>query len=87
MVDAGLAQAKTNTEAVKNANLAADTDQRNLNYVEQELGVTQERELERHGAQARAQGELKLLDHELGLEKEEAKQDTNLLQQYLTTRG
>jgi hypothetical protein len=86
-VNAGLANAKITTEGVKGANLIADTDQRNLNYVEQELGVTQERDLERHGAQAKAQGELKLLDHELGLEKEEAKQDTNLLQQYLTTRG
>ena len=87
MVDAGLVQAKANTESLKPANLTAETDQRNLDFVEQELGVKQERDLERHGAQAKAQGKLKLLDHQLGLEREQATQRANLLQQYLTDRG
>lgn len=50
---------------VKASNIQSDTDKKNLDFVEQESGVTQERELQKHGEQARSQMELKLLDHYL----------------------
>jgi hypothetical protein len=43
----------------------SETDLKTLDFVEQESGVKQERDLERQGAQARAQAELKLVDREL----------------------
>lgn len=53
---------KVGTEVAKAGNIQAITDKTNLDYVEQETGVEQERNLQRQGAQAKAQGELKLLD-------------------------
>ena len=55
--------AKTGTEGAKAENLSADTDNKNLDFVEQESGVKQERDKELHGEQARSQMALKLLDH------------------------
>lgn len=49
----------------KAINLQSDTDLKSLDFVEQESGVKQERELEKQGAQARANMELKKLDNEL----------------------
>lgn len=43
----------------------SETDLKTLDFVEQESGVKQERDLQRQGAQARAQAELKLVDREL----------------------
>ncbi|TNF01493.1 MAG: chromosome partitioning protein ParB [Gammaproteobacteria bacterium] len=63
--NAKLDNAKATTEGVKAANIQSDTDQKTLNFVEQESGVTQERELQKHGAQAKAQAGLKLLDSHL----------------------
>lgn len=65
LAGAGLASAKSNTEVAKAENLSSDTDKKNLDFVEQETGVTQERDLQKQGAQAQAQGKLKLLDHAL----------------------
>ena len=62
---AQLAGAKSQTEMVKAANIQSDTDQKNLDFVEQESGVKQERAKELHGEQARSQGELKMLAHQL----------------------
>lgn len=53
---------KVGTEQAKAGNIQALTDKTNLDYVEQETGVEQERNLQRQGAQAKAQGDLKLLD-------------------------
>ncbi len=79
--------AKAGTEGVKAGNLQADTDQKNLDFVEQESGVTQERNKELHGAQARAQGELKLLDAAIQ-EKENAKdREVDLIKEYLKQRS
>lgn len=54
--------AKVDTEAAKAENLHADTDAKNLDYVEQESGVHQARELEKQGAQAAAQAQMKVVD-------------------------
>lgn len=61
---AQLDAAKVITEQAKAENLASDTDMKNLDFVEQESGVKQERELQKHGEQARSQAQLKMLDRE-----------------------
>lgn len=71
--EAGLSNAKAGTEQVKQGNIQSDTDQKNLDFVEQESGVKQERELQKHGEQARAQGELRLLDHYLTKREEKVR--------------
>lgn len=53
--------AKTQSELAKTRNLDSETDLNNLEYVETESGVTQERELQKHGAQARANQDLEAL--------------------------
>lgn len=57
-----LDQAKVETEAAKAENLRAETDRVNLDYVEQESGVHQERDLEKQGAQAKAQAGMKVVE-------------------------
>jgi len=65
MSDANLQNARAGSEGVKAENLQADTSKKTLDFVEQESGVKQERELEKQGAQARAQAETKKLEHRL----------------------
>ena len=77
-----LNNAKAGTEGVKQGNLQSDTDQKNLDFVEQESGVKQERDLQKQGEQARSQGELKQIDH--GLKREEMKHD--LLKEYIRAK-
>lgn len=62
---AQLAATKVGTETAKADHLRSDTDKKNLDFVEQESGVTQERDLQKQGAQADAQGKLKILEHHL----------------------
>ena len=71
--DAQLAGAKTGTEGAKASNLQSDTDQKNLDFVEQESGVKQERDLQKSGEQARSQAQLKVLDRQF--QKEDQKFD------------
>jgi hypothetical protein len=71
LVDAGLAQAKVETEGAKARNLHADTDKKNLDFVEQESGTKQERDKELVGEQARAQGQTKILEHQLDSQSQE----------------
>lgn len=52
--NAGLTQVKVDTEVAKAENLRAQTDQMNLDFVEQESGVHQARELQKQGEQARS---------------------------------
>ena len=59
---ADLDSAKANTEVAKANNLESETNLNDLDFVEQESGVKQERELEKQGAQAEAQGKTKLLE-------------------------
>lgn len=76
---AQLDTAKAGTEQVKQGNIQSDTDIKNLEFVEQESGVKQERAKELHGEQARSQAQLKLMDREF--QKED--QDRDLLKEYL----
>ena len=69
MANAGLGMAKANTEQVKQGHIKSDTDLKNLNFVEQESGVIQERDLQKAGEQARSQGQLKLIDHQMRREE------------------
>lgn len=52
--DTQLSHQKAGVEAVKQGNIQADTDLKNLEYVEEELGVKHERDLQKDSAQARA---------------------------------
>ena len=76
---AQLDMAKAGTEQVKQGNIQSDTDQKNLDFVEQESGVKQERDLQKHGEQARSQAQLKILDRQF--DKEDQKID--FLKQYM----
>lgn len=79
MVDAGLAQAKTGTEQVKQGHIKSDTDLKNLDFVEQESGVKQERALQTAGEQGRVNMQLKSMDNEMKRETNK----TNLLKEYI----
>jgi hypothetical protein len=72
--EARLDMSKAQETGAKAENLQSDTDKKNLDYVEQESGVTQERDLQKSGEQARSQGKLKLLDHELDKQDEDRKE-------------
>ena len=67
--NAQLNGSKAGTEQVKQGNLQSDTDQKNLNFIEQESGVTQQRDLQKSGEQARSQAQLKVLDHQFQREQ------------------
>jgi len=58
---AQLDMAKAGAEQVKAGNTQADTDLKNLNFVEQESGVKQERDLQRQGEQAKANAKLEMV--------------------------
>lgn len=62
LANAGLSGAKIDTEGAKAGNLKSDADLKDLNFVEQESGVKQERDLQKSGEQARSQAQLKILD-------------------------
>ena len=78
---AQLATAKSGTEQVKQGNLQSDTDLKNLNFVEQESGVTQERALQKQDNQLQGQMNLKALDKH---KHREGKQ-FDLIKQYLAS--
>ena len=59
---ARLNSAKVPTESAKQDHLKSDTDLKNLEFVEQESGVKQERELQKQDAQAQSQLHLKLIE-------------------------
>jgi len=65
-IDTGLKAAKTVVEQAKAAHFSADTDKKNLDFIEQESGVTQERDLQKQSMNAQNQAQLKLLEHGLG---------------------
>lgn len=79
---AQLDSAKVGTEQAKQGNLNSDTDLKNLNFVEQESGVKQERDIQKVGEQARSQAQLKVLDHQF----KEKEKETDLLEEYLLQR-
>lgn len=79
---AQLNMAKVQTEELKAGNLQADTDQKNLDFVEQESGVKQERDLQKHGEQARSQAQLKMMDIQVNREK----QKLDLVKEYMKNK-
>lgn len=79
---AALDQAKVGTEEAKQGHIQSDTDLKNLEFVEQESGVKQERDLQLHGEQAKSQAKLKLIDHQINRQD---KQD-DVLAEYLRNR-
>lgn len=70
MATAQLGVAKVDTEGAKANHLKSDADLKNLNFVEQESGVKQERELQKQGEQARSNAQLKTMEHQHDLVKE-----------------
>lgn len=73
---------KAGTEQVKQGQLKSDTDLKNLDFVEQESGVKQERELQRVGEQAKSQGKLAVLQQQL--KKDDQRHE--LLKEYIKLR-
>lgn len=63
--NAGLTEVKVGTEQAKAENLQSDTDLKNLDFVEQEAGVKQERDLQKMNEQSKAQAKTKLIEHAL----------------------
>lgn len=76
---ANLAGAKSETEVVKKDHIKADTDLKNLEFVEQESGVHQERELQKIDRQTQNQAGMKSLDHAFDRET----QQRDLLKEYV----
>jgi len=66
---AQLDAAKTETEVAVAGNVKSDTDLKNLDFVEQETGVKQERDKELHGEQARSQMQMKQMEHDFAREE------------------
>lgn len=64
-------QSRIPVNAAKAAAQQASADKASLDFVEQESGVTQERDLQKQGAQARAQTEMKIVDHQLKSQENE----------------
>jgi len=58
-------KAEAQLDLAKARQAGAETDKTDLDFVEQESGVTQERDLQKQGAQARANAQLKVLDQAL----------------------
>ena len=67
---ANLDMAKIGTEEAKASNLQSDTDLKDLDFVEQESGVKQEREKELRAEQANSQARLAMLNNEYKRESE-----------------
>lgn len=80
---AQLEMAKIGTEQAKQGNMQSDTDQKNLDFVEQESGVKQERALQQTGEQARSQAQLKVMDQETQTMKVKA----DLLKAYMQKKN
>lgn len=70
MSGAGLQDAKVGTEQAKTRALGSQADLNDLNFVEQESGVKQERDLQRLEKQATAQGDLAVLQSYLKRQEE-----------------
>ena len=83
LADAGLHQAKSGTEMAKAEHLKSDTDLKNLEFVEQESGVKQERNLQLAGRQAESQLVLKDKEHDIQREK----MDNDLLKEYIKSKN
>jgi len=83
LADAGLAEAKAGTEQAKQGQLKSDTDLNNLDFVEQESGVKQERALQHVGEQARSQSQLAVLTDQL----KDKDRKNDLLKEYVKAKS
>lgn len=83
MASAQLDTAKAGTETVKQGQIQSSTDLNTLDFVEQESGVKQERELQKHGEQARSQAQLKLLDRQFQREDNQI----DLVKEYIKSKN
>ena len=77
--DAILTMAKAATEKAKARQIHSEADRTDLDYLEQESGVHQERELQKLGEQARSNTQLALVKH--GLDRVTNEHKTALTQQ------
>lgn len=68
MGNSQLHQSRAGMEQAKAANLQSQTDKLNLDFIEQESGVTQERALQQTAEQARSQAALKAVDRQFEIE-------------------
>lgn len=80
---ANLDMAKVGTEQAKAVHLKSDTDLKNLDFVEQESGVKQERDLQIQSEAAKSQMTMKAIDRS-GKEKDK---EYDLLKEYLRNRS
>lgn len=78
-----LTATKVGTEQAKAQHIQADTDKKNLDFVEQESGVKQERELQKQGAQAEANAGLEVVKHQLN----ETAANTQLIRDYAVAKA
>ena len=81
--NAHLDMAKVGTEQAKQSQLQSETDLKNLDFVEQESGVHQERELQRISQQAKSQMEMKAMDHQFKAEEK----NKDILKEFLLNRN
>jgi len=84
---ANLHGAKVNTETAKAADIQSTTDQKNLDFVEQESGVKQERARQLAGEQARSNEGLALLKHHIDTEEAAKDRRHDLVKEYVKTRA
>lgn len=87
MADAGLAQAKIGTEQAKANQLQAQADMTNLEFVQEESGVNQERAKELQGEQARSQAQLALIGSQADRATNREKMGMELLKEYIKGRN
>ena len=85
--EAALEQARISTEGVKASQMASLKDKTDLDYVEQQTGVKQARELEKQGEQARAQTNMKMMEHQLNASRDNQKQQIELLKEVMKQRN
>lgn len=71
---ANLHDVKSGTEVAKQGHLKADTDKKNLEFVEQEQGVHQARDLEKQRDAAASKAQLAVIEHGLAQQSESDKQ-------------
>ena len=74
LTNAQLDQARTATEQARTRNLNSDSDLKDLEYVEQESGVTQERDLQKQRQQAEANTQMKVIEQTIKHRGEVAKE-------------
>lgn len=66
-------QTAAELDMARASDLGASSDLKSLDFVEQESGVKQERDLQKQGEQARAQAQTKVIDHELQMARDRQK--------------